>query len=94
MKTEQELTIVPERHEVFVKGERVNVTPKEFTILSALKSTNRTLNREELAAIGWPDQDVFDVDLRTVDQHIARLRRKIGQSYIETVPKYGYRIAA
>ena len=40
----------------------------------------------------WGDDRT--VDIRTVDQHVARLRRTLGFQAVETVPGVGYRIAA
>lgn len=80
---------------VYVKGEKVNVTPTEFHILVLLmKEPNKTLTREEIIS------RVFDIAFdgfdRAVDAHISRLRRKLESKkgiprYIHTVHGMGYR---
>jgi DNA-binding response OmpR family regulator len=90
------LVIDPARHEVVVRGERVDLTPREFRILLALaREPGRVLSRDELAerALG-PDYEGL---ARTVDAHVANLRRKIEPDpsapvLVETVFGVGYRL--
>lgn len=65
-----------ERHEVRVRAERVELTPKEFDLLELLLSRpNRLLTREFLIDEVWgPD---YVGDTKTLDVHIKRLRQKI-----------------
>lgn len=89
------LTIVPERHEVFVRGKRIHVPRAELTILTALKNSNVTMSRKDLLNLLWgKTESDRDIDTRTVDQHISRLRRRLKIDIIETVPNYGYRFNA
>jgi DNA-binding response OmpR family regulator len=89
------LEIDRHRFEVTMKGQRVEVTPKEFELLVALVATpGRVFGREELLDLVW-GQDGF-VEPRTVDVHVARLRAKFTAAGlpapgIETVRGVGYR---
>jgi DNA-binding response OmpR family regulator len=90
-----ELEIDRHRFEVTMKGQHVELTPKEFELLSALVGTpGRVFGREELLDMVW-GEDGF-VEPRTVDVHVARLRAKFTAARapmpgIETVRGVGYR---
>lgn len=90
-----ELEIDRHRFEVTVKGQRVDLTPKEFELLATLVGTpGRVFGREELLDLVW-GQDGF-VEPRTVDVHVARLRAKFASAHlplagVETVRGVGYR---
>ncbi len=80
----------------YVNGGRVALTPTEFRILVMLiKEPERTFSRDQIidTALGF-DFDGFD---RTVDAHVANIRKKIradgGPSYIQTVYGMGYRFS-
>ena len=83
------------RFEVRMKGQAVELTPKEFELLAALVgSPGRVFGREELLDLVW-GRDGF-VEPRTVDVHVARLRAKftaarVPAPAIETVRGVGYR---
>src|SRR3569623_1200911 len=82
-----------ERHETTVKGQVVYLAPKEFAILKLLIEANgKVLSREQLLRLIWGHDEDVEIDTRTVDQHIARLRRKLGSASdrISTVPNFGY----
>ena len=69
----------------------VNLTKKEFEILSMLASSPGTVySRAEILGNVWPD-DVFVLE-RTVDVHITRLRKKLGDygKHIVNRSNYGY----
>lgn len=75
---------------------RVPLTPKMFeTLLALVKSRRRVLDKRELLGMLWPNTFVEENNLT---QNISRLRRVLGKiskrTYIETVPKRGYRFAA
>ena len=76
---------------VRIHGEDVRLSPKEFGILSMLvKQPGRVFSREEILAEVWHgDSYVLD---RTVDVHIARVRRKLGDygSHLTNRQGYGY----
>lgn len=77
---------------VLLKGNEMNLTALEFDLLSMLvKRRNIAVHREELLHSVWGYNYVGET--RTVDVHIQRLRAKIGEGYIETVYKYGYRFS-
>jgi DNA-binding response OmpR family regulator len=81
------------RHEVKVGGKAVQLTAKEFSLLSQLlKNKGRVLTRETLLDTVWGYDS--DVTTRTVDVHIRRLREKIPflSEAIVTVKSYGYKL--
>lgn len=88
------LKINEPRYEVMIDGKEVHLAPKEYDILLLLKKKNVTMSREDLMASLWKGPSATSPDTRTVDQHIARLRRKIGREFITTVPSRGYKFSA
>ncbi|AVX19351.1 MAG: response regulator transcription factor [Bacillota bacterium] len=77
---------------VYVNGERIELTPKEFDLLLYLAdNAGRALNRDQILNAVW-NYDYFG-DTRTVDTHIKRLRLKLGEKseLIQTVRGVGYR---
>jgi DNA-binding response OmpR family regulator len=86
------LSIDPLRREARVGGEAVHLTPREFRILHTLaREPERPFTRAELVerAFGF-DYDGLE---RTVDAHIANLRKKIGSQFVVTVAGVGYKLA-
>lgn len=89
------IEVDPERHEVRVKGKLTQLTPKEFEFLLLLmKARGKVLSRDYLLEHIWGYKKSIDIDTRTVDQHIARLRRKLKAEAhrIVTVASFGYQI--
>ena len=89
----RELRMDVARHEVRCQGKPVALTSKEFRILQALlSSSGRVLSREAILSKVW-GEDTHVID-RTVDVHIAKLRRKIPflVEAIETVKDVGYKL--
>jgi len=84
------------RHQVWVKGRPVELTPKEYDLLRMLMSNKGiVLTRELLLDKVWGYD--FAGDTRTVDVHVVRLRQKLEDDpahprYIETVRGVGYRM--
>ena len=79
------------RKNVFIDGNIVNLTKKEFGIIQLLVlNQGRTFTRDEILERIWSD-DVI-VTSRTVDVNITRLRKKIGMygKYILSRSGYGY----
>ncbi|MFD2329042.1 response regulator transcription factor [Cohnella sp. GCM10020058] len=77
-----------------VDGQALDLTPKEFDLLKLLAANpERVYTREALLELVW-DMD-FAGGTRTVDIHVQRLRRKLGdaQSLIQTVFGVGYKSA-
>jgi two-component system phosphate regulon response regulator PhoB len=80
-------------HRLEVEGEEVRVTATEFRLLRELiQNAGRVQTRDRLLAEVWGYAE--DVDSRTVDTHIRRLRNKLGREAdrIETVIGVGYRL--
>jgi len=76
---------------ITIEGEAVNLTRKEYEILSLLaKNMGQYISRDEILKRIWQD-DVI-VTERNVDVNIARLRKKIGEygNYIKGKSGYGY----
>lgn len=74
----EDLQIDTENKEVSIKNENLNLTKTEFEILKRLaESPNRIFSRDEIIASIWGDE-VY-VTERTVDVHITRLRKKMGE---------------
>ncbi len=91
--THGELVLDRARHEVLVKGKRIDLTATEFKLLDVLMvRRGRVQSRERLLNDVWGYESM--IDTRTVDTHVRRLREKLGKAsaYIETVRGVGYRI--
>ena len=85
------------KHQVMVDGSVVELTVKEFDLLCALMRANgRVLNRDQILETVWGYSNAVDIESRTVDVHIRRLREKLGNEYtrIVTVKGVGYRFEA
>jgi two-component system OmpR family response regulator len=81
----------PRESRVTLNGAQVKLTSHEFRVLSYLMHhRGRVVSQAELTEHIYA-QD-FDRDSNTVEVFIARLRRKLGASFIETVRGLGYRI--
>jgi DNA-binding response OmpR family regulator len=80
--------------EVFVAGEAVALTPKEFDLLVTLiENRGLVLTREQLLERVWGF--TFLGDSRTIDVHVRQLRRKLGDACpIQTVWGTGYKVPA
>jgi DNA-binding response OmpR family regulator len=90
-----DITVDPARHQVTVAGEPVNLRPKEFDLLLALaEHRGIVLSREQLLDLVWGYE--FYGETRTVDVHIAHLRKQLAGSSaeIETVLGVGYKLVA
>ncbi|MCB1009074.1 MAG: response regulator [Acidobacteria bacterium] len=85
----------PSAHRVQVRGGDVSLTATEFRLLRVLmERQGRVQTRSRLLSDVWGYSE--DVDSRTVDTHVRRLRRKLGAEAdrIETVIGVGYRLRA
>ena len=84
-----------ERYVLKVNGAAVTLSSKEFEFLKCLLAAQgRVLSRDQLLERVWGYDNAAEIDTRTVDQHIARLREKLGPEAgrIVTVKNVGYRI--
>jgi two-component system, OmpR family, response regulator RegX3 len=87
----------PERHEVFVRGERVELPPKEFALLELLlRNAGRVMTRDIVIDRSWGADYVGDT--KTLDVHIKRLRGRLEADpheprLILTVRGVGYKFA-
>jgi DNA-binding response OmpR family regulator len=85
-------------HTVLRSGNAVSLTPKEYDLLVALiERRGAVATRDELLKEVWEYE--ADVMTRTVDMHVAELRRKLERDpakpkHILTVRKVGYRLHA
>jgi two-component system phosphate regulon response regulator PhoB len=87
------LRLDPEGHRLFIGEEEVALTPIEFRLLRfLLERKGRAQTRGQLLADIWGYSE--EVDSRTVDTHVRRLRKKLGPEggRVETVVGVGYRL--
>jgi two-component system phosphate regulon response regulator PhoB len=95
-----DLTVGPIRidrgaHRVSIDGRDVELTPTEYKLLLTLaERRGRVQARAHLLETVW--EAAPDIQTRTVDMHVQRLRAKLGPSgeLIETVRGFGYRLRA
>jgi two-component system phosphate regulon response regulator PhoB len=88
-----QLKIDTAAHVVRVAGEAVELTPTEYKLLLLLAERNgRVQDRAHLLESVW--EAAPDIQTRTVDMHVQRLRAKLGVAgdMIETVRGFGYRL--
>ncbi len=82
------------RHLLTVRGKRVGLTATEFKLLTVLaQRRGRVQSRDRLLRDVWDYSS--DMDTRTVDTHMRRLREKLGPAakHLDTVRGVGYRFA-
>ena len=93
-----DVQVDPERHEVVVRGELVQLPLKEFELLfTLLANAGRVLTRETLIDRVWGSDYVGDT--KTLDVHVKRLRSKVeddpaNPSRIVTIRGLGYKFEA
>ena len=88
----QGIVLRRDAREVTVNERPVELTAREFDLLAALLShANVVLDRDRLLEMAWGGG--FPGGTRTVDVHVAQLRRKLGSpELIETVRGAGYKV--
>jgi two-component system phosphate regulon response regulator PhoB len=89
-----EIVVDTERHEVQIHGKPVDLTATEFNLLKLLmERRGRVQTREHLLLNVWNYET--EIETRTVDTHVRRLREKLGDQadWIETIRGVGYRMA-
>ena len=88
-----DISIDPARHQVTLAGQPLHLRPKEFDLLQALaEHQGLVLTRDQLLDEVWGFD--FYGETRTVDVHIAHLRKKLinSSARIETVLGKGYKL--
>ncbi|ADG83281.1 FHA domain-containing protein [Thermincola potens] len=92
------LCIVPERREVFVNGQPVNLSGKDLDLLLLLyDNRGKAVNYDEIKRKIWPERQIDitntpDVGNDEITALVYRLRKRLGNSgqYIVSIPRYGY----
>ncbi|MBD1823472.1 response regulator transcription factor [Cyanobacteria bacterium FACHB-DQ100] len=91
----EDITLYLQEYRVFVRGQEINLSPKEFSLLELfMNNPRRVLSREQLLEQVWGIS--YLGDSKTVDVHIRWLREKLELDpstplYITTVRGFGYR---
>src|SRR5688572_29158830 len=88
-----DVQIDKDAHTVSRKGEQIELTATEYKLLITLVDRRgRVQSRAQLLEIVW--ESAPDIQTRTVDMHVQRLRAKLGSAgeLIETVRGFGYRL--
>ncbi len=86
------LTLDKSAHRVTLHGAEVPLTATEYKLLlTLLERRGRVQTRPQLLETVWEAQP--DIQTRTVDMHVQRLRTKLGEvgELIETIRGFGYR---
>jgi two-component system, OmpR family, phosphate regulon response regulator PhoB len=89
------LRVDRDAHRVWVDGQEIPLTALELKLLVTLYDVqNRVQSRQQILADVWGIES--DIELRTVDTHMKRLREKLGSAgrYLQTVRGVGYRFSA
>ncbi|NLG86988.1 MAG: response regulator transcription factor [Firmicutes bacterium] len=90
-----DLVVYPERFQASLKGCRLDLTPKEFELLTYLvQNRGRVLSRDQLLDALWGY--TFVGDTRIIDVHISHLREKLQEDhksprFIKTIHGVGYK---
>lgn len=90
--TAGKITIVPSAHDVYVDGQEITLTHKEYELLSFFMSNpNQIFSREQLLNRIWGYD--YEGNTRTVDTHVKTLRQKLGSEgkQIVTLIRSGYK---
>lgn len=87
--TFKEISLNPVTYEVMKNHKKIELTKKEFELLRYfISNQNIILPREKILDYVWGMD--YAGEIRTVDTHVRRLRKKIGESYIRTSFGTGY----
>jgi two-component system response regulator BasR len=88
---QDDLTLNLQSQQVLLQGQPLEITPKEFALLTRLMMRiGQTVHRETLQQDIYSWQD--DPGSNTLEVHIHNLRRKLGKDRIKTVRGVGYRL--
>lgn len=93
----RELEVYLDSHNALYNGKSLNLTPKEFDMLTLmLRNRSRVFSREDLLSLVWTRVEIEDY--RTVDTHVKNLREKLKEAgapaheLIKTVWGVGYKL--
>lgn len=91
---EGSLLVDPKAHEVVINGRSVELTAKEFALLSHFaERPGHVQSRRDLLLGVWGEE--YDGGARTVDIHVSRLRTKLGDELpLQTIRGVGYKLRA
>ena len=85
-----DLRINREKYKVYKSDRSISLPRKEFELLNLLASKpDKVFKREKIMEKVWGEQVV--VGDRTIDVHIRKLRKKIGDKYFKTIKGVGYK---
>ncbi|MBL0942780.1 MAG: response regulator [Hydrogenophaga sp.] len=85
------LMLQPQRREVTLEGQPVQLSPREFDLLAALmERPGHVLSREQLEQRLYSWQD--EVASNAIEVHLHHLRRKLGAAWIRNVRGVGYKL--
>lgn len=87
----QDIELDMERKKLLVEGNKIDLTHHEFNILHLLMQNHgKVFSRAQILDFAWEDN--ISVNDRTVDVHITRLRKKLGEygKYLVSRPGHGY----
>ncbi len=89
--TYREIQLDTEKYKVFVSGQEIVLTAREFEILRLfMENQGRVFTREQLLDMIW-NYDYMGDD-KIINTHIKNIRKKLGVDCIETIRGVGYRI--
>ena len=95
---DQLIRLDPSTREAMASNQKLKLSPKEFDLLMYLfKNKERVVPRDELLSRVWNYRVDLNLNSRTVDTHVTRLRRKLQKAVgteaavIVAVAKIGYR---
>ena len=89
--THNGIQIDTENYKVFVSGNEIELTAREFEILRLfMENKGRVFTRQQIMDTIW-NYDYFGDD-KIINTHIKNIRKKLGVDCIETVRGVGYRI--
>lgn len=86
----KDIEIDENKHKVLKNKEVIKIAPKEYDLLCCLiKNKNKVLSKANILSMVWGTES--EIETRTVDVHIQRLRKKVGlNDEIKTITKVGY----
>ena len=86
-----DLEVDSQAHKVTKDGEELKLSPKEFAVLNELLlHRGRVLSKDQLTELvyGWSE----DLDSNAIEVHVHNLRKKVGNTIVQTVRGVGYKI--